>query len=176
MTFNDIPPGKYTVSMKFSSTGKTSNEINVEIIEPSKAEKKYLKSIRKNRVPSRKKNKVIWSQLLLNGSSTLEKGLSKLSIDAQNQLRFHLLLSKVLRLKKLNSEIEHVGKLRESIRKIIDSSKVQGFLRIEKECLKLQVFGSSDKKKAFTKRHPGLAWRLNKSQQKERGFLSFPSS
>ncbi len=174
MIFDDIPPGKYIVSVKFSSTGKTSNEINVEIIEPSKAEKKYLKNILKSHIPSRKKDKVIWSQLLLYHLSVPEKGLSKLSIDAQNQLRFHLLLSKVLRLEKLNSKIEHVGELRESIRGIINSSKVQDFLRIEKECLKLQVFGSSDKKKAFTKRYPGLAWRLDKSQQEERGFFIFP--
>ena len=161
----DIPQGQYSVSVEFPSSRKTSNAIDIEILPPSKKELEYLQNVQKVGILKRGKG-VNWSKLLRDCLPIPENNISELSIAAQDQLRFHLLLSKVLRSKV-------------SIEKA-KSIQVQEYLTPEKKCLLLVLEKSSDKKqnlvvneKVFEKKYPGLKWRLYNFKKNNSIFLRY---
>lgn len=171
---DDIPPGEYKVSILFPFSKETSNTIEIELIQPTEDELKFLGKVQKLGVVTIR-SFVNWNKASRDRLVIPDDYILPLSVEAKNQLGFHLLLSKVLRAENSLTEKER-------------GIQVQDYLSLEKECLLLECddfFGNSqgvaEKKKLFLEEHPELKWRLDRRASdflrfSKKKFLSKPAT
>jgi hypothetical protein len=161
---DNIPPGSYRLSVEFPSSGVVSNAVDVDILKPSEAERVYLKGIQ-SLGPVNRGDGVNWSKVLRDRMAVPENA-SQIRAEAQDQLRFHTLLSKIVR-----SEIRSSAQTK--------TTKVPDYLKEEKDCLLLELDENSGKKpsteekKAFKDKNPGFEWRFRDSQKERADFLLY---
>ncbi len=155
--FMDIYPGEYSVSVEFPSAGEKSNSIEVEIREPLKEDKEFLKKILSVGMIRMGDYGVNWSRFLKNAMRIPASELNGISKTAQRQIKFHLLLSDVL-----SSE----SMLRDIPTETLEMISVPDYLEPEKKSLLLEIdilSGKSATKKIKSElrdQNPDLLWRL----------------
>ena len=118
---SDVPPGKYNVFMEFNFSSRysprytpdnidisqdylsnmiavqkpvKSNTIELELIEPTEQEKKFIQKIRENRMVGSKAG-VNWTQIFLRRIVISDVEMLTLTQISKEQISFHQLLSKV---------------------------------------------------------------------------------
>lgn len=162
--FDGIQPGQYELLVEFPSSGIKSNAIDVEVISPSNKEKEYLHKVQSSGFLKRGEG-VNWSKLLRDRLPMPENKIRKIGVDAQNQLRFHELLSRALR-----SEIR--------TSKDAQLLEVQEYLRPERDLLLMELGSSGvnqveSKNEAFDKQNAGIKWRLQNILEGRADFLRY---
>lgn len=158
---NDVPVGKYSLTISFPSSGKRSNAVAVQVLNPTEDEKKFLDGIRDEGVLSRGVG-VNWSKFLRDQLIFPKHNFPTLREEVRKQLQFHILLSRVLTMQPLS-------------RQKVKTLEVPKYLSAEKECLLIEIDTITEgkraerKRKTFLDKHPGLKWRLGKTNEAEIG-------
>jgi len=168
ITIEDVPPGRYMLSVKFGFSGHESRPVPLLLKEPSDEEVALADRMLSNRDTGIRRT---WCGLLRAAWPVRSVTTSTASGEAIAQLSFHQLLGRVL-------SSDTLEKVRDQD---IESAAVPDWLAPEKDALVLSIAIAAEPKEQadnaaaeLVRQHPDLKWRFDELQKDKAGeFLRF---
>jgi len=168
ITIDDVPPGKYMLSVKFGFSGLESKPVPLVLKNPTRGEKALADMML---FDEHTKIRRTWCGLLRAAWPVRSVTTSTASGEAIAQLSFHQLLGRVL-------SSDTLEKVRDQD---IESAAVPDWLAPEKDALVLSIAIAAEPKEQadnaaaeLVRQHPDLKWRFDELQKDKAGeFLRF---
>ena len=166
---DQVPPGKYKVSVRFPSSGQESNSVDLEMVAPTDKEKEFLAQVVKLGRTVRCGSGVHWCRIFEQRVRIPKDSMDELTETAKRQLAFHVLLSDAL-LSDAKTEALPTAQMKDAA--------VPEYLEPEKRFLLFELNTVSGRSKdtdfaRLEKDCPGLRWRLDALRSNGRVFRRY---